>query len=494
MKTNIYVLPFLFTGLLSAPVYAQKLPPNWKQILKQAAKQEKIISNPARLLPKPLNYAESFAREARLLALSALSRALRKNPNLPNTAQFADYASTLTLMGEKLPPVPAASATAEQKRQYAEQVRQAINQALQTASPTYNVGAPSANAKNSYNKLAASQVNWAKRRHEMTLANAQDLQKWSQFEKALAAKKQSFSWGEKNWDEIRIAPVALPRDPQDPLFGIANTLYHLAQNPPKEFSLAMDFISYSKALTPYQKQAIWQHLAHLNDVIGYTMVYAYMALYHKVPAISAPGLREEAFSPSMQQYARNTQLVLIEQLKKGQEWSELQTNLFLDISVFLPGYNGKDVLAALTYLEPDAALYLLAHPKENKITQNIRRQIQSARTKAKLVNGLLTKAPLQKRLGVFNSFRRLKALAAYSDLLSARLEKINKRIVLRKTQIQSAKQAMEKQPASQHLQLSYQLYCQLDLQHLQQLHDKIFERLRYVQQELMGLYKTAEFK
>lgn len=492
-----YFLPLLLTSTLSFPVYAQKTPAGWQNLFKQSAKKSTPIYNPARLLPAPLNSTESFILESRLLALSTISRALRKNPNLPNSPVFAQYAQTLTLMGEKLPPVPPANAPASKKRQYAEQVRQVINQSLQQGQKKATHLTTKENQ--SYKELSSAHINWARRRSEMTLANAKNNEKWHKFEQALAAKKQTFSWGEKNWDEVRIGPAAMPQDPNDPLFGSANTLYHLAKEPPKEFFLAMDFISYSKALTPYQKQAIWQHLGQLNDVIGYPMVYVYMSLFHKVPAISAPGLMEKEVSPSLQQYARDTQLVLIEKLKKGQQWNEQQANTFFDLSVFLPGHNGKDVIAALTYLEPDAALYLLAHPQETAATRQIRQQVLSARAKAQIKDGLLIKQPLDKPLGVYNSFRRLRALAAYSDVLSMRLEKINKRIAMRKTQIKNAQQIQKQEGASnpfntQQLKLSYQLYCQMDLLHLQQLHDKLFDRIKYVQQELMGLYKTSEFK
>lgn len=492
MKNIQYVIPALCLALLTSPASAQKNLKQWGNLLKNSVEKSAPVSNPARLLPKPISFEESLALENRLVALTALSRTLRRNPYLPNEAPFADYAQTLTLIGENLPTPPAADASALQKRQYAAQVRQYISRRLQQEEQhlSRHMRPQDGFAKS----LSAAHTNWAQLRHQRTLANAQNTRKWDVQKAAVQAKQERFSWGEQGWDEITFGPARMPKDLQDPLFSARNTMYKLAQKPPKNFIMAMDFITYAP-LNPYQKQILWQHLAQLNDTVGYQFVYGYMLVNHKLPALKAPGLLPQAQSPSMQQYARDTQLVLIEKLKKGEKWTEAQTNAFFDLNVFLPENNRRDILAALTYLEPDAALYLLAHPGKNTITQQLRGEVQAARSQATINNGVLSKARLQTKTGVFNSHRRLVALTDYYELLNRRLAAITKRFVTRKYQLQQAQhQPLPADPVKRMEKLSYRLYCQLDMQHLQELSSQIDARIKQIQTELMGLYETSGFR
>lgn len=491
MKHITYITPLLCAGLLASPVCAQKNPKQWASLLKSGAEKTAPISNPARLLPKPMSFEQSLALENRLLALSALSRTLRRNPHLPNEAAFSQYAQTLTLIGEGLPAAPAAQATAQEKQQYATQVRQYINRRLKEEEELL---ALHLRPKDNFTKaLSSPRIHWARARHERTLANAQDIKKWDVQLEAIKGNQEKFSWGEKGWDEVTLGPARMPKGPQDPLFSARNTIYKLAQKPPQDFISAMDFITYSP-LNPYQKQTLWQHLAQLNDTVGYPFIFGYMMVYHKLPALKAPGLLEEEVSPSLQAYARDTQLVLIEKLKKGESWTEDQANAFFDVSVFLPQTNKRDILAALTYLEPDAALYLLAHPGEQPVTQKLRAEVQTARAKATWGNDPLSKARLQTKTGVFNSHRRLTALASYGELLNKRAEKITQRMVTRKYQIQQIqRQPLPQDPVKRMEKLSYQLYCQLDLQHLQEVYNKINARMKQVQTEVIGLYQTSGF-
>ena len=168
---------------------------------------------------------------------------------------------------------------------------------------------------------------------------------------------------------------------------------------------------------------------------------------------------------------------------------------FFDLNVFLPENNRRDILAALTYLEPDAALYLLAHPGKNTITQQLRGEVQAARSQATINNGVLSKARLQTKTGVFNSHRRLVALTDYYEILNRRLAAITKRFVTRKYQLQQAQhQPLPADPVKRMEKLSYRLYCQLDMQHLQELSSQIDARIKQIQTELMGLYETSGFR
>ena len=120
------------------------------------------------------------------------------------------------------------------------------------------------------------------------------------------------------------------------------------------------------------------------------------------------------------------------ELTKGEKWTEQQANAFFDLSVFLPENNGKDVISALTYLEPNAAFYLLAHPQENPLTHQLRAEIQAARKTATASDEILPKAPLKTKTGVWSSQRRLFALSNYYEVLQRRFSDIEKRLLIRK--------------------------------------------------------------
>lgn len=492
MKKHIlYFVPVLCAGVLTTPVYAQKTPKQLGNILKKSTGELQSASNPLRL-SEPLSFEESVALENRLVALTALSRTLRRNPHLPNSPQFNEYAQTLTLIGETLPTPPAPNASQQQKQLYANQVRQYINRRLKEEEE--KLSSHLRTQDKFVSSLTSGQTNWLKRRHEQTLANAQNTQKWTFIQNAAQNNQEQISWGEKGWDEITLGPARLPTDPQDPLFSAKNTIYKLVHNPPQNFIAAMDVISYSP-LTPYQKQVLWQHFAKLNDVLNYQLIYGYMKVFNKLPALKAPGLLETAYSHSMQQYARDTQLVLIEKLKKGEKWTEQQANAFFDLSVFLPENNGKDVISALTYLEPNAAFYLLAHPQENPLTHQLRAEIQAARKTATASDEILPKAPLKTKTGVWSSQRRLFALSNYYEVLQRRFSDIEKRLLIRKYQLQQAsRQTIPANPTTRMEKLSYQLYCQLELRHLQELQGKIDSRIKQINTELLGLYETSGFK
>lgn len=492
MNNISFFTALLCISLFSIPSYAQKTPKQWGNLFKKTSAELKGSSTSAGSCLKPLSLEESVALENRLLALSELSRTLRRNPNLPNESHFAQYAQTLTLIGETLPPAPPPNASAAEKQRYATQVHQYLNRRLQEEEAHLTLHMRPQDGFVS--SLTANKINWLKRRHERTLANAQQTKKWEFIQEASQNRKDTFSWGEKDWDEVTIGPAQMPQDEKDPLFSARETLHKLAANPPQNFIAAMDFITYSP-LTPYQKQKMWLHFAHINDVIGYQLAYGYMGVFHKIPALKAPGILKQEESPSLTQYARDTQLVLIEKLKKGEKWSEQQANAFFDLGVFLKQDNRKDILAALTYLEPNAAFYLLAHPMENAITHQLRAEIKAAREKATVSAGIIQKAPLQTKTGVFSSQRRLFALSSYYETLQNRLSHIEKRFITRKYQLQQIKrQPLPQDPTSRMDKLSYQLYCQLDLQHLQELKDKLDARSKQIQTEILGLYKTSGFK
>lgn len=123
MKKHIlYFVPVLCAGVLTTPVYAQKTPKQLGNILKKSTGELQSASNPLRL-SEPLSFEESVALENRLVALTALSRTLRRNPHLPNSPQFNEYAQTLTLIGETLPtpprPTPANSKNSSMPIRYA---------------------------------------------------------------------------------------------------------------------------------------------------------------------------------------------------------------------------------------------------------------------------------------------------------------------------------------------------------------------------------------
>lgn len=484
---KILVLLFaLCITVPAGPIYAQNKPKQWLKTLqnwmnKQTPAAKKEI-NANKLLPEPISFDRSIALENRLLALIEMSRVLRANPLFTNTPAFENYIVTLNQLGESVPLPPGPNATLAQKHQYAIQAREYIIQRLKTEETTL---ALHMRPKDPFTKAITSpHINWSKRRHEMTLANAHSEERWEALKQSISRNTKIVSWGEKNWNEIRIVPFYF-LSAQDPQATMQNVIVKLTQETPQSFIQMMNTITFHPTLTPYEKQVLWNTLAKTNDVLDFQYIYNYITTCKAFPKIFAPGLLEQENSPSLQQYAKDAMLQLVDDFKQGKPWDESKINAFIDLSVYLPGHNAQDVLAALTYLEPKAALYLLSFPGENKTTQNIRREIQAAR---KTANGNpIQKSPVQQKIGVFGVYRRMMALTVYHNILSQRLRNLEQQMAINRFWIQNENKTNAELTPTPERQ-AYRLYQDLRFERLIKLHSLISTRAKEVQMELAGLY------
>ena len=154
----------------------------------------------------------------------------------------------------------------------------------------------------------------------------------------------------------------------------------------------------------------------------------------------------------------------------------------------------KAVFAAVTYLEPKAALWLLDHPLDNPTSQHLLQEIQKVRANKKNLwqNGkILPKMHLGKHFDQLK-YERARALHAQWAVLYNRLKKLldkQEQLVEVGKRLKTAPAAQNPSPEQVTLDTSSRIRVYAQKARLQRVIDEAQNTMQQIMQELSDLWK-----
>ena len=427
-----------------------------------------------------LSKAQIQTLNNRFYAIEETRRALYQNPGWAVSAEFTPTARYLTALGMPLPKQPARNASLKEKELYRQQLNQLLQQESNTLSQIIQ--------KNPRPKTSVAALNWDG--EKMVKAQATSRQSW---EKILNAQTPSISWGTPNWDEIRLTPVVFSGNPQDEFYISEEVLDKITEKAEASMTETYDCILQEKSLSLFQKQRLISLIDEASAVLTYNFVRLYMYMFGEIPSVSYDIGSTPKPVHSLEKYAASVQRRLLNKLQLEGQWSEEDFDLFADVSVYLPAEQARAVLAAATYLEPQAALWLLNNSLQDKASQRILNQIDWARTHTQTIwpNGNI--APKHKLGPSFaaTQYERVKALKSHLEILNKRLnnllEKKDQAIRL-ENMLQTRAQRADMPESEASDRLATQLFISSRQARLKRLINETQNNMQLIREELSNIW------
>ena len=394
--------------LAAGSVFAQLPAKSLTQLLKSSFTAPKSFAGLSVLSSRQLQTLRN-----RFDAIEEVRRALYQDPGWVVSKNFAATANYLKELGMPLPQRPAADAPLKDKELY----RQQVNHLLQQEGKTLGqlIG------QKPRPSLSVQRLNWDK----LKVAQSQLLSN-QPGRILLQANSPTFSWGTPNWDEVRVKPVEISSRTEDAYYMPEKVLLQLTDLPTKTLGATYDYLMQEKSLSPLQKQTFISLIAEASSLLTYHFVQSYMYIFGEIPSVSYDAGALSQPKHTLQAYAAAVQDRLLHKLQNNGTWTEEDFEWFVGASVFLPADQARAILAAATYLEPKAALWLLKHPLQDKTSQEILAQLNWARLHQQEIwpNGNLTRKHAVTASIHQAQRQRILQLQAYQLVLINRLEKL----------------------------------------------------------------------
>ena len=246
-------------------------------------------------------------------------------------------------------------------------------------------------------------------------------------EQMVMKRSPSFSLGIPNINEVKVHPIRSFQNPSHPLYIQPEMMADFALSNRSTYEL-YDFILSRESLSSQQKQTLILAIEEAVLVMGDHATRFYMGLFYSIPSFSYPTANVPYKQHALETYATAVQTKLIKKLKMQKSWDNKDFELFNEVSVFLAPQRASAVLQAITYLEPDAALWLLTQPLKDGISQQI---IAKAQAVHKLQHDIWPNGLLSPKISTNHSFKqlqaeRLAALNSYAKVLDDQIMSLSK--------------------------------------------------------------------
>ncbi len=397
---------FLFGALLAVPAHAQLPAKNIPQLLKASLTANKSLGTATALSPAQLHMLDS-----QFSALEETRRALLQNPGWAVSANFAQTAQYLKDLGLPLPPQPAPTSSSEEKTRYLQQLNALLYQESNALAPLVNHRPRPLTPPNRFEWMP----------DKLLKNQALSQEKWEQI---LKIGSPAFSFGTPNWDEVHISPAEEFSNPQSSLYADPDILRSIITNTRIPTQDMYDLILTEKSFSPQTRQALICAIEEAASVLTHNFTRIYMYAFGSIPSVRYISGSVPQRNAALATYAKTVQNRLINKLEEKGRWSERDFDLFAQVSVFLEPQRARAVLGAVTYLEPQAARWLLNHSLTDKFSQRILSKLQETRDQQSTIwpDGNLTpKQPIHlpfKRL----EYERIQSLKSYNIVLAKRLQ------------------------------------------------------------------------
>ena len=408
MSTSHRILILCFLLSCTTGAGAQPLSKNLSQLLRASFTAPRMV-----LENGALSSAQKHLLESQLTALEETRRALVQNPGWAVSKDFNLTAKRLARLELPVPPKPKADAPTAEKERYLKRLNKLLyRESKALASVLGQQPRPYTPDK---------RLNW----EPLSTPRQQALTR-DHWEQILASGNPSFTWGTQNWDEVQVNPLRFATNPNDPDYIPEEAWEELTWETGSSKYEFYNAILDAPALTSRQKQLLICAAEEASAVLTYEFVQLYVPAFGMLPQAVVPSAAGPDAHAGLEAYATAVQKKLLLKLQDEGSWSPADFERFAQVSVFLPAEKAQAVLGAATFLETQAPLWLLEHPLDHPLSQEILKRTQDARLhqQERWPDGvILPKAKLSNRFKLLYSARR-KALQAYSDLLWNRLQKL----------------------------------------------------------------------
>lgn len=405
MSGNIRLCVLSACLLTAGSAFAQNQAKSLSQLLKSSFTAPKNIAG-------QLSVIQTRRLQSNYTALEETRRALYQNPGWAVSAAFKPVSESLRVLGMPLPEHIAATASPAEKEKYRKEVSALLYKESRALGEILH--------QKPRPQMSEDKLNWSPQLSQQQAASPLIWKQWMDI-------APTATWGTPNWDEILVKPFIFPSNtasakyvPSDEL----NALFEQGMMP--QYDLYTHILK-RKGLSSQQKQLIIALVDESSSVLSYPFVQKYMANFHAIPAVyDSVGRLPRHDQNRLQQYAVTLQKSLIRKLQQKGKWTNADFEMFAEASVYLPPKKAKAVLAALTYAEPKAALWLLDHPLDNPTSQHILQEVRQLRAKKEILwpdGKMLPKAEVDINFKRLN-YLRLRALNAYFTVLSVRLSRL----------------------------------------------------------------------
>lgn len=466
-KLGVCVCLLGLTAAAAAQVPAKNLP----TLIKAASTAPKTI-----LKGGMLSAAQRHALESQFQSVEETRRALARNPGWAVSAHFIKPAQQLRQLGLALPPAPSVNASTVEKEAYRKQVAKMLHEegvALgKLIGQTPRPADPAERLEWNFQKMFLASA----RHHD-----AMDL--------LLTSNNPTLVWGTPNWDQVRVVPLEFPNASEEKLDDYDELVGSLAGNEDRNLSDTLNTLLNDAALSSAEKQTLMDAIAEASELLSYDFVRLYMQIFNQVPVVQLPpGARLRQTEP-LRRYATAVQRMLIEKLHANGSWTPKDFNRFADVSVYLPAEQANAVMAAVTYLEPKAALWLLSNPVTDPLSKKLIAQTEQLRAQK---NERWPDGNIVPKETAHHNFSRLKyerqkALQGRVTVLTARLEKAMERLesAARAQQIMTSRQQIKaSEPEEMHERLAAEVFFAARIARLKSQIEQLKDSLSKTQEEL----------
>lgn len=352
-------------------------------------------------------------------SLEEFRHALRANPAWALSPAAASSREQLQAMGLSLPALPPASADVAAKEKYLQALSdilyretEALGQIIQ-ANPIPAMRTPH----------LKTVVEAAKTNGERPLLKPFTVPAPDTF---FAAGDPDFSMQVSGVGQVRITPF-IPSEDRGSSLYIDPVEYgffcsHILAGPQQ----ALDQIAKNDRLPQKQKELMLSVMKNTFSLLDFNFVRKYIIEFKHLPLVETPANTEMEKLYQTQGYAAAQEKRLLQKLKSAGRWTPQDYEAFISWSVYLDPQQAQLLLKAITYLEPDAALLVLAHPLESGLVKKIEGQITHLQNNRDLIwpNGIvLPKMPLLQTPQNMQAAWE-KELTEYLDILQTRLSKL----------------------------------------------------------------------
>ncbi len=406
MSGNIRLF-LLGACLLSAGnAFAQNQAKTLSQLLKVS------FTAPKNIAANHLSTEQIRMLQSNYTALEETRRALYQNPGWAVSAAFKPVNENLRVLGMPLPAHISEEATRAEKERYRKDLDDLLYQESLTLGQILD--------QKPRPQTPAERLNWSSHFSQRQASSPLIWNAW-------VYTHPSATWGTRNWDEVFVKPFIFPSNPASPKYVPPEELTELLA---KEMLPQYDLYSYilsRKKLSLQQKQLLIALLDEAAAATSYPFVQKYMMSFRAIPSVySSLGRLPRHDKNRLEDFAVTLQKNLIRKLQEKGKWKQSDFEMFAEASIYLPPEKAKAVFAAVTYLEPKAALWLLDHPLNNPTSQHLLQEIQKVRANKKNLwqdGKILPKAETMVNLKRLN-FLRLQAMNAYFTVLTERLNRL----------------------------------------------------------------------
>lgn len=477
MRTSHKILSLFLLLSLSAGAGAHPPAKSLSQLLKSSFTAPRtVLENGA------LSAAQKKLLTAHFSALEETRRNLFQNPGWVLSEQFNPTARRLQQLNLPLPPKPPAGASTAEKEQYLQQLNRILYRESKTLGKILN-------------RTPRQALPKRRLMHRPPQQPQTQLLSQENWEKLLTAHNPNLLWGTPNWDQVRIRPLHFSARPADPAYIDDEVWEEIVAGIHFPKYAFYDLVLQHPKLSPAQKQTILCAAEEAAALLTYEFVQVYMTVFGSLPQIEDMQAALPPAANGLETYAKNVQKNLILKLEKQGTWNEQEFEMFSQSSVYLEPKKAKAVLGAVTYLEPQAALWLLEHPLENPLSRAIMQQTRRARDRQ---DRLWPEGIIFPKLDTHINFKRMmysrqQALKAYLDILWKRLQ-----LVMDKQEIvQQADQLLKETPLpagssadEKSENLAIQIFITAKQVRLQKTMQEISLRIQQIDEELRSLQRN----